>query len=174
MSFQRRSIVPNDRYNRLLKIADLDPLTYRYDEEIERGYGLYLDQKVKEDFLTQVSILANERLQTHDIRTRQGKYWGQTFTLVVGQPIRIDFLEPHNSTGTVGAVGIGARQAVWLVRIVNKGTGDLLYSLNVHDNGSALLPSGGTTVHEATVERYEAINLQATGSNAVVNVAIEI
>lgn len=174
MSFQRRSIVPNDRYNRLLKIADLDPLTYNYDQEIERGYGLYLNQQVKEDFLTQVSILANERLQTHDIRTRQGKLWGQTFTLVVGAPIRIDFLDPHASSGTTGAVGIGARQAVWLVKVVNKGTGDVLYSLNVHDNGSVLLPKDAIAVHEASVERYEAINLQAIGSNAQVNVAIEI
>ena len=175
MSYLRRSLVPNNRYNRLLKIADLDPLTYSYEEELERGYGLYLNDRIKEDFLTQVSILANERLQTHDIRTRQGKVWGQTFSLVVGQPVRIDLLDPHNSTGFTGAIGIAMRTAVFMVRIVNKGTGDLLYSLNVQDNGSVLLPANAPPVtHEATIERYEAINLQAVGSNATVNVAVEV
>ena len=175
MSFQRRSLIPaQERYNRILKIANLDPLSYGYEAELEEHWGLYLNQRVKEDFLTQVSMLANERLMTHDIRSRQGRIYGQTFNLTVGQPVRIDFLG-RTATGFSSPVTLSTGQAVWMVRIVNKCTGDLLYSINTMDNGSVLLPANGpAAVHDAPVERYEAVNLQAIGSNATVNVAVEI
>src|SRR5262245_35857668 len=110
MSFQRRAIVPNDRFNRLLRVANLDPTTYRYDEEIEKYWGLYLDQQVKEDYLTQVSILANERIQTYKARVSQGRVFGQTFNLIVGQPIRLDLVNRHASTYD-GVVTLAANQA---------------------------------------------------------------
>lgn len=175
MSYQRRSLITDNRFNRILRIANLDPLVYGYEDELERGYGRYLDDRVKLDFMTQVSMLANERLMTHDLRVRQGKVWGQTFNLVVGQPIRIDLIDPHKSTGYAGLITLAMRTAVFLVKIVNKGAGDLLYSLNVDDNGSVLLPKDAQpAIHEATIERYEVINLQAVGSNAQVNVAVEV
>ena len=174
MSFQRRAIVPNDRFNRLLRVANLDPTTYRYDEEIEKYWGLYLDQQVKEDYLTQVSILANERIQTYKARVSQGRVFGQTFNLIVGQPIRLDLVNRHASTYD-GVVTLAANQAVWWVRIINKGTGDLLYSINTMDNGSVLLPANSApAIHESMTEEYEVINLQAVGSDATVNVAVEL
>jgi hypothetical protein len=177
MSFQRRAIVSTERFNRLLKIANLDPVQFSYDMEIENYYNVYLNDRVKRDFLTQVSMLENERLLTHEIRNRKGMFWGQTFDLVVGQPVRIDLLDPRASTGYTGNISIAARTSVFKVRLVNKGTGDLLYSLNVQDTGSALLPAPpahSVVEHEATIERYEVINLRAIGSNAQVNVAVEI
>lgn len=174
MSFQRREILSTERYNRILRIANLDPLQYHYDETVEKDWGVYLNDRVKRDFLTQVSMLANERLLTHDIRTREGKVYGQTFTLTVGAPVRIDLLDRRGTTGFVGVIPMITGKPVPYVRLVNKGTGDVYYSLNTQDNGSVLLPNGATVVHDGPIERYEAINLRAEGSTAVVNVAVEI
>ena len=171
--FNRRANLSNERYNRILKIAELDPMTFRYEQEIELEYGKYLNDPTKEDFLTQVSNNANLRILTERHRRYQGKEFGWTFSLVVGQPVRVDLVNAHASTGFTGTIPITVGQAVWGVRITNKGTGDLLYSLNTNDNGSALLVADKAPVERlAERETYEVINLQAVGSNSQVNVAV--
>ncbi len=171
--FSRRANLSNERYNRILKIAELDPLTFRYEQDIELEYGKYLNDPTKEDFLTQVSNNANLRILTERHRRYQGKEFGHTFSLVIGQPVRIDLVNAHASTGIAGTIPITVGQAVWGVRITNKGNGDLLYSLNTNDNGSALLVANTAPVERlAERETYEVINLQAIGSDATVNVAI--
>lgn len=171
----RRANRSNERYNRLLRLADLDPVTFQYYRDIEEEFGKFLDGQVKEEFLTSISMMANLRILTEGIRKRQGVIYGHTFTLVVGQPVRIDFMDPHNNLNTTIST-LATRQALYGIHITNKGSGDLLYSLNtMNDNGSAMIIANAPT-KTFIMERptFEVLNMQATGNNAVVNIAVEL
>jgi hypothetical protein len=167
----------NERWNELLKLADLDPVTFGYYKGVQERYGKFLDSEVKEEFLTSISILANLRILTEDIRNKEGKIYGKTLTLQPGQPVLIDFLQPENSRGVgVDRTTLAVRDAVYGLHLTNQGTGNLGYSVNVMgDNGTALLLANAPTkVIMAQRKTFEFIALQAIGSAAVINVAVEI
>lgn len=165
----------NERYNRTLALAELNPIEYGYERSIQAEFGHYLEPQLKVDFLTNVSAMANLRLLTEDIRHNKGQVYGQTFTLTVGVPVFIDFVDPANNRNTPRASLITPRQPVFGLNITNQGAGNLLYSINVNDNGSALLLANAPTKeYRALRQRYEFINLQAIGANCTVNIAVEV
>lgn len=167
----------NERWNQLLKLADLDPLTFGYNKGVQERYGEFLDHEIKEEFLTSISILANLRILTEDIRNKEGKIFGKTLTLQPGQPVLIDFLQPENNRGTgVDRTTLAVRDGVYGIHLTNQGTGNLGYSVNtIGDNGSALLLANAPTkVIMAQRRTFEFISLQALSSAAVINVAVEI
>ena len=176
MSFPRRSVLTNERYNRLLRIADLDATNFNYERDIEMEYGNFINADVKEDFLTSVSQLANLRILTDDIRNRKGIIYGATFTVAVGTPRRIDFLEPSNNVNVPASTAISPRMALYGLHITNKGTGDLLYSINtIGDFGSVLHIANSPTISfTARRPTFEVLNLSATGDSANVNIGIEL
>lgn len=167
----------NERWNELLKLADLDPVSFAYYKGVEERYGKFLDGKVKEEFLTSISILANLRILTEDIRHKQGQIFGKTLTLIPGNPVFLDFLQPENNRGNgVDRTTLAVRDAVYGVHLTNQGTGNLGYSINVlGDNGSAILIANAPTKSfVAQRKTFERISLQALSSNAIVNIALEI
>lgn len=165
----------NERYNRTLALSELDPVEYGYERSIQSEYGRYIEPDLKLDFLSNISVSANLRLLTEDIRHNKGQVYGQTFTLTVGVPVFIDFVDPSQNRNAPRATTITPHQPVFGLNITNQGTGHLLYSINVQDNGSALLLANAPTKEfHALRQRYEFINLQAIGSNATVNIAVEV
>jgi hypothetical protein len=174
-ALQRRWLGANERYNRLLHLSEFNPLTYGYERDIQDEFGMYIDRFQKNDFLTQISIIANQRLLTHAIRTEKGMVYGQTLTLTVGVPVRIDFLDPSQSTNLPSPLAISPHQALFGFSLTNQGNGHLLWSANAQDNGSVLLLANAPTIrYHKQVETYETLTLQAIGSNCTVNVGIEI
>lgn len=176
MSLNRWLNYANERYNRTLVLAELNPVQLGYERDVQAEYGRYLDPEQKIDFLTMVSINSNLRLLTEDIRKNKGQVYGQTFTLTIGEPIFIDFVDPANNRGTPRSTVITPRQPVFGLDLTNQGAGNLLYSINtIGDNGSALLLANAPTKEfRSQRQRYEFINLQAIGANCTVNIAIEV